>query len=217
MVPAKYEQVEEVTKLAFERWLKNEKKAAALYRYFFEYKVRLLFASNGEEDVEYKTLLENEGLSEHQQKTVGNVMSKVVRKLTWKYPVIKQIETLTMEHVSEDHQISELAKLTDTSVVYRRPPECPLIDFFNLPNNCFSLGVGDHKIKLDFVLKLCGALSATKQVNFVYLTPTANYENVKRCQAFQKEKAEMSFGQLPVAKMQSLARILQFCMKLKRF
>jgi hypothetical protein len=141
MVHAKYEQVEEVTKLGFEKWLKNEKKAAALYGYFFEYRARLLFASSGEEDVEYKTLLENEGLSEQQQKTVGKVMSNVVRDLTWKYPMIKQIETLAMDNVSKDDQISELKKLTDTSVVYRLPPEFPLIDFFNPPNNCFSLGV----------------------------------------------------------------------------
>ena len=94
IVHARYELVEEDTKRGFEQWLKYEEKAVALYGYFFEYRARLLFASSGEEDVEYKTLLENEGLSEHQQKTVGNVMSKVVRKLTWKYPVIKQIETL---------------------------------------------------------------------------------------------------------------------------
>lgn len=217
MVHAKYEQVEEVTKLGFERWLKNEKKAAALYGYFFEYRAHLLFAPSCEEDVEHKALLGNEGLSERQQKAVGEVMSKVVRNLSWKYPVIKQIETLTMDNVSKDDQITELTKLTDTSVVYRLPPEFPLIDFFNPPNNCFSLGVGDHKIKLDPALKLCNALSATQQVNFVYLTPTANYENVKRWQSFQKGKAEKSFGKLPVATMQSLARMVQFCMKFKRF
>jgi hypothetical protein len=217
MVHAKYEQAEEVTKLGFETWLKNEKKAAALYGYFFEYRVHLLFASSGKEDVEYKTLIENKGLSEQQQKIVVEVMSKVNRNLTWKYPAIKRIETLAMDNVSKDDQISELKKLTDTSVVYRLPPEFPLIDFFNPPNNCFSLGVGDHKIKLDPVLKLCNALPATQQVNFVYLTPTANYENVKRWQSFQKSNAEMSFGKLPFATMQSLARMVQFCMKFKRF
>ena len=67
----------------------------------------------------------NEGLSEQQQKTVSEVMSKVVRNLTWKYPVIRQIETLTMDNVSKDDQISELTKLTDTSVVYRLPPRIP--------------------------------------------------------------------------------------------
>jgi hypothetical protein len=44
---------------------------------------------------------------------MGKVMSEVVRNLTWKYPVIKRFETLAMENVSKDDQISELTKLTD--------------------------------------------------------------------------------------------------------
>jgi hypothetical protein len=45
--------------------------------------------------------------------------------LTWKYPVIRQIETLTMDNVSKDDQIAELTKLTDTLVVYSLPPRIP--------------------------------------------------------------------------------------------
>jgi hypothetical protein len=216
MVHSKYDQVESIIQLGFEKWLKGEKKAAALYGYFFEYKARLLFESTKEDNIEYSALSSNLGLSEEQQKAVDSVLLKASRNLKWHYPRIQKVETMTMDNVPQEDLIGELKKLTDCTVMYRLPAQFPLIDFFNPPNNCFSLGVGNHQIKLNPALKLCKTLPS-KQINFIYVTPTENYKNIKYWQSFQQGKQATIFGKLAPCDMKALSRMVQFCMRFRKF
>ena len=51
------------------------------------------------------------------------------------------------------------------------PPRAQLMDYFNSPNNCFALFVGEHKIHLDHAVDLClSVVPAKHQVVFVYAT-----------------------------------------------
>jgi hypothetical protein len=112
--------------------------------------------------------------------------------------------------------MSELTKLKDRTVMYQLPSNFPLIDYFNPPNNCISLGVGDHTIKLDDAEKLCDALLPfNKQINFVYTTPSRNYDKVNRWQSFEKGNSQQVLAKLSVGKQRKLSRMVQFCMRFK--
>ena len=135
----------------------------------------------------------------------------MTRDLNWKYPAILRVETAT----SLKEEVSELAKLKDTSVMYRLPANFPIMDYFNPPNNCFSLGVGDHTIKLDPAVELCKTLPS-QQINLIYLTPSKNYPKINRWQSFEKGKSQQALGKLSPKEIQALSRLVQFCMRFKR-
>ncbi len=56
--------------------------------------------------------------------------------------------------VANSYEMSQLKELTDPSVLYRLPLGFLVIDYFNPPNNCFSVDVGkQHLIDLRHVEK----------------------------------------------------------------
>lgn len=213
IVYEEYKRVSEIEKSAFATWLKNEPKAKTLYGYHFEYEAEEIFGNCQAQDVEFKVLLKNDGLSDEQQQNLDQILEDAKRDLRWTFPAIKKVVNKSMEL---DNKISELSKLKDSTVIYRLPADFPLIDFFNPPNNCFSLGVGDHTIKLDAALELCNTLQQSKQINFIYTTPSANYFNVQRFQSFQKGNNTKTLGKLPTGDIKRLSRLVQFCMRFKR-
>jgi hypothetical protein len=211
LVFLKYEEATEVAQVAFENWLRSEKKAAALFGYFWEYKFPSLLLSSTISDIEYKALDRNEKLSKDQDKLIDEVFSETPdRSLTWVFPTIKEVQVL------KDNLIEGLRNLKDQNIMYRLPQSFPLIDFFNPPNNCFSLGVGDHTLKLDQAVSLSENLQV-RQVNFIFTTTSANYPSVKHWQSFEVGKETKAFGKLPKLQMQKLAKLVQFCMRFKKF
>ncbi len=171
---------------------------------------------SSQEDVEWKALLQNDGLTSHQQERLTEVLKGTQRDLTWKFPDIQKVDKSTVNSIQ--NKVSELARLKDPTVAYKLPSNFPLIDYFNPPNNCFSLGVGDHTIKLDDAEKLCKTLLPyNNQINFIYVTPTANYDDVNRWQSFEKGKTQQVLGKLPTNKQKQLLKLVQFCMKFKMF
>ena len=220
LVHAKFDQADEATRRTFQSWLENEPKASALRGCWFEYKTRSLFAGATDEDVEIKVLEENEGLSKDDQANLTNIMSKASRNLTWKIPEVKDIHDATMVKKGTKYNLADLKKLTNPAVLYRLPDGFPLMDYFNPPNNCFSLGVGGHEIRLDQhdAVELCTSVVPAKhQVNFVYVTPSSNYSNVKRWQSFDTGSGgTKALGKLPSDTVRVLSRMVQFCMRFKK-
>jgi hypothetical protein len=211
LVYEEYKRIDKQEKEAFENWLKAEPKASALFAYHFEYIVGILFATSKEQDVEWKGLMQNDGLKEEQEKELNIELGKVKRDLNWKYPTILRLETAT----SLKNDVSELATLKDENVMYRLPDKFPIMDYFNPPNNCFSLGVGDHTIKLDPAMELCETLPS-KQINFIYVTTSENYPKINRWQSFMRANSQQALGKLPTKEIKALSRLVQFCMKFKR-
>jgi hypothetical protein len=206
-----YQRINTEDKERFENWLKAEPKASALYAYHFEYVVGNLFASSKEEHIEWKVLMQNDGLDKEQQNELNNQLGKVVRDLNWKYPTFLKVETAT----SLKNDVSELTKLNDESVMYRLPDKFPVMNFYNPPNNCFSLGIGDHTIKLDPALELCKTLPST-QINLTYITTSENYPKINRWQSFERGNSQKALGKLPTKEIKALSRLAQFCMRFKR-
>lgn len=218
LVHAKYDLADEATRRTFQSWLESESKAAALYGYWFEYKTRSLFPCAIEEDVEVKVLEANEGLSKDERENLTSVMSNLTRNLAWKIPKFKVVQDASMVKKGKNYNLAELKKLTDPSVLYRLPDGFPLMDYYNPPNNCFSLGVGGHQIHLDHAVDLCTSVVPAKhQINFVYVTPTSNYSNVKRWQSFDTGSGgTKALGKLPTSTVRVLSRLVQFCMRFKK-
>jgi hypothetical protein len=90
--------------------------------------------------------------------------------------------------------------------------------YYNPPNNCFSLGVGGHKIHLDHAVDLCTSVVPVKhQINFVYVTPSSNYGNVKRWQSYDTgSEGTKVLGMLPSGTVRALSRMVQFCLRFKK-
>jgi hypothetical protein len=211
LVYEEYKRMGKQEKEAFENWLKAEPKASALFAYHFEYIVGNLFASSKEQDVEWKVLTSNDGLEKKHKEKLNIELKNVERDLNWKYPTILRVETAK----SLKNDVSELAKLNDEKVMYRLPDEFPIIDYFNPPNNCFSLGVGDHTIKLDPAMELCKTLPS-KQINLIYLTTSENYPKINRWQSFKRGNSQQALGKLPTKEIKALSGLVQFCMRFKR-
>eukprot|EP01031_Cornospumella_fuschlensis_P029571 gene29571-35696_t len=173
-------------------WLESESKASAPYGYWFEHKTRSLFDGVTNEDVEIKALKENEEVKEIQY-------AAIVKK------------------GGKNYRLADLKKLTNPAVLYRLPDGFPLIDYFNPPNNCFSLGVDGHEIHLDQAVDLCASVAPVKhQVNFVCVTPSSNYSNVERWQSFGiGSGGTKALGKLPSDTVLVLSRLVQFCMRFK--
>eukprot|EP00975_Prorocentrum_lima_P027785 5842752-Prorocentrum_lima.AAC.1 len=220
LVHAKYDQADEATRRTFQSWLESESKAAALYGYWFEYKTRSLFPCAIEEGVQVKVLEENEGLSKEERENLTSVMSDLTLNLAWEISKFKVVQDASMDKKGKSYDLAELKKLTDPSVLYRLPDGFPLMDYYNPPNNCFSLGVGGHKIHLDHAVDLCTSVIPEKhqnQINFVYVTPTSNYRNVKRWQSFDTGSGgTKALGKLPTNTVRVLSRLVQFCMSFKK-
>ncbi len=56
------------------------------------------------------------------------------------------------------------------------------------------------------------------QINFVYVTPTNNFSNVKRWQSFDTgSEGTKVLGKLPSDAIRVLSRMVQFCMRFKKY
>jgi hypothetical protein len=155
LVLSEYEALLDNDKKVFEAWLKDEPKAAALHGHFFENKIVKLMSSQSEE-VEIKALEDNEGVDKDQLATLQIDLGSVTRSKQWAFTPFKEVHLPTLTKVGNSYEMSLLEKLTDPSVLYRLPPGFPVIDYFNPPNNCFSVNVGKkHLIDLKHVKKLC--------------------------------------------------------------
>lgn len=152
-------------------WLAHEPKAAALVGYFFENEVLDFFKStNYWERVTIQSLLPNIGTPQANSDYPS-----------WEIP--KFITNTEVIH-GNNTNMSLLSSLTDTQTLYKLPPRFPLIDYFNPPNNCFSLGVGHHTIQLGHALELCELLQSENRINFVYITTIQNSEKNGYWQSF---------------------------------
>mmetsp|Transcript_10110 Transcript_10110/g.13877 ORF Transcript_10110/g.13877 Transcript_10110/m.13877 type:complete len:528 (+) Transcript_10110:111-1694(+) len=218
LVHAKYDRADEATRRKFQSWLESESKASALHGNWFKYKTRSLFHFATGEDIEVKAMDANDGLSKDEQENLTSVLNKENRHLAWKIPVFKEIHDATMVKKGKKYNLADLKELTDPAVLYRLPDGFPLMDYYNPPNNCFSLGVGGHKIYLDHAVDLCtNVIPAKHQVNFVYVTPSRNYGNVKGWHSFDTGSGgTKTLGMLPSGTVRVLSRMVQFCMRFKK-
>ncbi len=223
LVSREYEALLDNDKKAFEAWMKDEPKAAALHGHFFENKIVNLMTSQAEE-VEVKALEDNEGANEDQD--VQGELGKVIRSKTWPFTPFKEVRHPPLTKTGDSYEMSQLKELTDRSVLYRMPPGFPVIDFFNPPNNFISVNVGKkHLIDLGHMEKLCKVVPMNQQVNFVHVSPSRTYTAMKYCQSFKlPDKFKLSDGtmpkqsvlhKLPSQTIQGLSRIVQFCMRFK--
>lgn len=213
LVHETYDKASEAEKRIFQSWLESESKAKALY--WFEHRTRSLFTGR---DVEIKVLAPNEGLNKDEEKNLMTVMSNVHRVLSWKMPKLKAVHDAAIIKGKNGYEMSELKKLTNPDVLYRLPQGFPIMDYYNPPNNCFSLGVGGHKINLDHAVSLCkDVIPANQQVNLVFVTPSINYVKVKHWMSFEIDpKKQKILGKLPADKVRILSRMVQFCMRFKK-
>lgn len=218
LVHSRYDKVDEVTRRTFQSWLEFESKAIALYGYWFDYRTRSLFCDATDEDVEVKVLEANECLSKDEADDLTDVLRKVNRNLAWKIPAFKEIRYATLAKKGKRFDMADLKKLTDHEVLYRLPDGFPLITYFNPPNNCFFVGVGENKIHLDHAVDLCNSIIPVKhQVNFVYVTSSFNYRQVKHWQSFDTDSGgTKTLGRLSIDTARVLSRLVQFCMRFKK-
>eukprot|EP01033_Poteriospumella_lacustris_P018018 gene18018-12918_t len=185
LVLREYEAMSDSDKKIFEAWLKDEPKAAALHGHFFENKIVKLMSSPAEE-VEIKVLEDNEGADEDQLATLRKELGRVTRSKQWAFTPFKVVLHPALTKVGNSYEMAQLKELTDPSVLYRLPPGFPVIDYFNPPNNCFSVNVGKkHLIDLEHVEQLCEVVPLSKQVNFVHVSPSCAYTAMMYCQRFK--------------------------------
>jgi hypothetical protein len=146
-----------------------------------------------------------------------NLMTQFDRTLSFKIPKFNEIRDASIPKKGRSYSFAALKKLSDPNVLYRLPSGFPLMDYYNPPNNCFSLGVGEHEISLKQAEELCtSVIRADLQVNFVYVTPAVNYDKVKRWQSFEGgSEGTKVLGKLPSDTIRLLSRMVQFCMKFK--
>eukprot|EP00974_Lingulodinium_polyedra_P071435 6911255-Lingulodinium_polyedra.AAC.1 len=218
LVHAKYDQADEATRRTFQSWLESESKAAALYGYWFEYTVRSLFPRSTAEDVEVKALQENVIRDEQQKRVLNAALNTVERVVIWNLPMITDVRDASLLKGGKKYNMEDLKKLTDPTVLYRLPAGFPLIDYFNPPNNCFSLGVGEHTIHLNQAVDLCTkGIPGPQQVNFIFVTTSSNYYKVKRWQSFDTgAEGTKMLSALSDTHVLTFARLVQFCMRFKK-
>lgn len=218
LVHTKYDEAGEAEKRSFQSWLEGESRASALRGYWFEYTTRPLFLSATDDDVEAKVLVANEGLSDDEEANLAKALSRAHRTLDWKIPRFTDVRDAAIIKKGKNYDLADLKKLTDPTVLYRLPVGFPLIDYFNPPNNCFSLGVGGHKIHLNHAVDLCTkGVHAKTPVNFVFVTPSSNYSKVKRWQSFDTGAGgALALGKLPSTTVREVSRMVQFCIRFKK-
>lgn len=161
IVTSMYDNMVQAEKQSFECWLRDQPKAAELRGYFFENDVEILMTSMGG-DVEVKALKDNRGA-----KDLESLLGTGPRKKEWSFTPCKEVQHPSIPKVQNGFDIAHLKHLTDPLVLYRLPPGFPLMDYFNPPNNCFSVRVGKkHPIDLRQTLKLCkDVIPSDKQIN----------------------------------------------------
>jgi hypothetical protein len=192
--------------------LKDEPKAAALHGHVFENKIVKLMSSQVEE-VEIKALEDNEGSN-------GEQLGRVTHSKHWTFTPFQVVQHPTLTKVGNSYEMAQLKELTDPSVLYRLPPGFPMIDYFNPPNNCFSVNVGKkHLIDLGHAKKLCEVVALNKQVNFVHVSPSSAYAAMKYGQSFKlpdgTKPKQSVLHKLPAQTIQGISRIVQFCLRFK--
>jgi hypothetical protein len=219
LVHAELDKASEANKLKFQSWLEYESKARIICAHWFEHNMHSLFSQATNEDIEVKALEPNDGLNADEDENLTRIISKVNRSLTWNIPKFKEIRNAPLVKHKQSYSIASLKDLTDPTVLYRLPDGFPLIHYYNPPNNCFSVGVGEHILHLGHAVDLCkNVIPSEHQVNFVYVTPTSNYDIVKRWQSFDAgSEGEKVLGRLPSNTVRVLARMVQFCMRFKKF
>ena len=181
--------------------------------------------SSQAEEVDIKALEDNEGADKDQLATLQRELGRVTRSKQWAFTPFKEVHRPTLTKVGNSYEMAQLKELTDPSVLYRLPPGFPVIDYFNPPNNCFSVNVGKkHLIDLEHVEKLCKVVPLNKQVNFVHVSPSRTYTAMKYCQSFKLQNFTLLDGtkpkqsvlhKLPAQTIQKLSRIVQFSMRFK--
>jgi hypothetical protein len=217
-----YEARMDYDKMVFETWLRNEPKAAHLYGHFFENKLVRLMSSPAEE-VEIKALEDNEGADRAQ--SVQIELGKLTSIKHWEFTPFKEVHHPALTKVGQNYEMSQLKELTDPSVLYRLPTGFPVIDYFNPPNNCFSINVGKkHLIHLQHVEQLCNdVIPQNMQVNLIHVSPSRTYTATKYCKSFELPHnfklpdgtmpKQSVLHKLPPLNIQRIARMVQFCMR----
>ena len=169
---------------------------------------------------------DNEGADKDQLANLQRELGKIARSKQWVFTPFKEVHHPALAKVGNSYEMSPLKELTDPSVLYRLPTGFPVIDYFNPPNNCFSVNVGKkYLIDLEQVEKLCKVVPLNKQVNFVHVSPSRAYTAMKYCQSFKlphnftlldgTKPKQSVLHKLPVQTIQGLSRIVQFCMRFK--
>jgi hypothetical protein len=178
--------------------------------------------SSQAEEVEIKALEDNEGADKDQLANLQRELGKTARSQQWVFTPFM----FASSKVGNSYEMAQLKELTDPSVLYRLPPGFPVIDYFNPPNNCFSVNVGKkHLIDLEHVEKLCKVVPLNKQVNFVHVSPSRAFTAMKYCQSFKlpqnftlldgTKPKQSVLHKLPAQTIQGLSRMVQFCMRFK--
>lgn len=225
LVLSEYEKMLDNKKKAFEAWLKDEPKAAALHGHMFENMIVKLMCNQAEE-VEIKALEDNEGANKEQLVTLRTELRRVTRSKHWTFTPFKVVKHPALTKEGNGYEMAQLKELTDPSVLYRLPPGFPIIDYFNPPNNCFSVNVGKkHLIDLGHAEKLCEVVPLDKQVNFVHVSPSHTFAAMKYSQSFKlpdnfrppdgTKPKQSVLHKLPAQTIQGLSRIVQFCLRFK--
>ena len=138
LVLREYKKLLDKDKTVFEAWLKDESNVAALHGHFFENTIVNLMSSHAEE-VEIKALEDNEGADKDQLANLQIELGKTTRSKQWVFTPFKEVYHPALTKVGDSYEMALLKELTDPSVLYRMPSGFPVIDYFNPPNNCFSV------------------------------------------------------------------------------
>ena len=110
-------------------------------------------------------------------------------------------------------------------MLYRLPPGFPLVDYFNPPGNCFSLGVEAFQplLSLQQATDLCrSGVPAPHQVNFVHVALAHRYDSVQRWRldtgtgGSGAPDSSNSIKSLSVSAMRALSRMAHFCVRFKK-
>lgn len=198
-VYSRYQSLDDNVKAMIERWLSSEPKGAVLLGHIYENDVCSLLLS---------------------QKIVSEQLppsSSLTRQLKyppptipWTPPSIKRVERCTIS------EISRLVDLTNSEILYKLPTNFPIIDFFNPPNNCFSVGVGRHTIHLPSALTLCKTLQG-EYINFIFFTKPGNYQTTTKMQPFSAahlcgydDQDQLMLARLTTEHQRVLQRLIQY-------
>ena len=141
--------------------------------------------SSQTETVEIKSLDDNEGADTDQN--LQSELGEETRSKQWAFTPFIEVRHPAWSKVGKNYEMSRLKELTDPFVLYRMPPGFPVIDYFNPPNNFFSVNVGKkHLFDLKHVEELCKVVvPLNKQINFVHVCPSQAYIKMMYCQIFK--------------------------------
>lgn len=219
-----YGKIETAEKLSLESWLMGTSSGLVLYGHLFENKVETMMRDKFETEI--KALNENEGLSVEEKQILNKELAKVPRILNWTYTPFLEVQMSTLSKEGQHYHMNQLCNLNNPKVLYRMPPGFPLMDFYNPPNNCFSVNIGQkHAINLNHAEDLCNELIAKKnekgeqvqQINFIHVTTEHTYNNMNRWQSFAlRGGKQQALGKLSSEKIGKLSRIVQFCLRFKK-